>query len=111
MWWNPMYQTVGAENLGSSLIGGVPDPQTCDWARAQMRRTSLATALSAIQAVPDFTSHDWAAGIDCPPPSSCQHATTSCTRGVGASAKNPLEAAAPGALGSSGQSGTRAAAT
>jgi 3-oxoadipate enol-lactonase len=64
--WNPMYQAVGAQNLGSALIGGVPDPQTRHWARAQMRQTSLATALSAIQAVSDFTSHDWAAGIDVP---------------------------------------------
>jgi len=66
MWWNPMYQMVGAESLGFSLIGEVSDPQTRDWARAQMRQTSLATALSAIQAVSDFTSHDWAAGIDVP---------------------------------------------
>jgi 3-oxoadipate enol-lactonase len=66
MWCNPLYHAVGAQYLGSSLIGTVPDPQTRDWAWAQMRRTSLATALSAIQAVSDFTSHDWAAGIDVP---------------------------------------------
>lgn len=66
MWWNPMYQMAGAEVLGSTLIGDAPDPQTRDWARAQMRRTSLTTALSAIRAVSDFTSHDWASGIDVP---------------------------------------------
>jgi 3-oxoadipate enol-lactonase len=64
--WNPMYQAVGAENLGSSLIGEIPDSQTREWARAQMHRTSLATALSAIRAVSEFTSHDWAADIDVP---------------------------------------------
>jgi 3-oxoadipate enol-lactonase len=64
--WNPMYQAFGAEVLGSGMIGDAPDPQTRDWARSQMRRTSLATALSAIQSVSDFTSHDWAAGIDVP---------------------------------------------
>lgn len=31
-----------------------------------MRQTSLATALSAIQAASEFTSHDWVAGIDVP---------------------------------------------
>jgi len=66
MRWNPMYQAVGAQNLGFILIGGVPDPETRHWARAQMHQTSLATALSAIRAVSDFTSHDWASGIDVP---------------------------------------------
>jgi 3-oxoadipate enol-lactonase len=64
--WNPIYQAVGAEILGSSLVGNASDEPTRDWARAQMRRTSLATTLSAVQAVSDFTSHDWAAGIDVP---------------------------------------------
>jgi len=64
--WNPLYQAVGAQNLGSGLIGGVPDLRTRDWAREQMHRTSLATAISAIHAVSAFTSHEWAAGIDVP---------------------------------------------
>jgi 3-oxoadipate enol-lactonase len=64
--WNPMYRVVGAEVLGSSLIGVAPDRQTRIWALAQMRCTSLSTALSAVQAVSDFTSHDWATGIDVP---------------------------------------------
>jgi pimeloyl-ACP methyl ester carboxylesterase len=66
MRWNPLYQAVGAEYLGASLIGHFPDPHTRSWARAQMHRTSLATALSAFRAVSDFTSHDWAAGINVP---------------------------------------------
>jgi 3-oxoadipate enol-lactonase len=64
--WNPLYQSVGADLLGSILIGDAPDAETRSWARAQMRRTSMATALSAMQAVSDFTSHDWATGIDVP---------------------------------------------
>jgi pimeloyl-ACP methyl ester carboxylesterase len=66
MRWNPLYQAFGSDLLASSLIGDAPDPKKRDWARAQMRRTSLPTAMSAIQAVSDFTSHDWAAGIDVP---------------------------------------------
>jgi 3-oxoadipate enol-lactonase len=66
MRWNPMYQAVGAQSLGPALIGWVPDPRARQWARSQMRQTSLATALSAIQAVSEFTSHDWVAGIDVP---------------------------------------------
>lgn len=66
MRWNPMYQAVGAQHLGSALIGWVSDPRARHWARAQMRQTSVATALSAIQAASDFTSHDWVAGIDVP---------------------------------------------
>jgi 3-oxoadipate enol-lactonase len=66
MQWNPMFRSLRADVIGSSLIGDVTDPQLSDWARTQMRLTSLATALSAIQAVSEFTSHDWATGIDVP---------------------------------------------
>jgi len=66
MRWNPMYQAVGAEVFCSSLVGDALDPRTRDWVRAEMRRTSLTTAVAAIQAVSNFTSHDWAGGIDVP---------------------------------------------
>jgi len=66
MWWNPLYKAFGADLFSSSLLGDAPDPKTRDWARAQMRRTSMATALSAIRAVSEFTSHDWATGIEVP---------------------------------------------
>lgn len=64
--WNPIYHAVGADLLGSSLIGEAGDQQTRDWVRAQMRQTRVTTALSAIQAVSDFTSHQWAARIEVP---------------------------------------------
>jgi hypothetical protein len=134
-----MYQEVGAENLGSSLIGEVPDPQTRDWARAQMRRTSLATRYQPSRQYRTSRRTTGQQASTWPPPSSCQHATTSCIRGVStslprrspgaaiyewdgdhgaflndretlasillaacgwASAKNPLEAPTPRALGS-----------
>jgi len=66
MRWNPMYQAVGAQSLGPALIGWISDPKARRWARSQMRQTSLATALSAIRSVSDFTSHDWVTGIDVP---------------------------------------------
>jgi 3-oxoadipate enol-lactonase len=64
--WNPLYRAFGAQALGPALVGWVPDQQTRQWARAQMRQTSLETAMSAIHAASDFTSHDWVAGIDVP---------------------------------------------
>jgi pimeloyl-ACP methyl ester carboxylesterase len=66
MRWNPIYPTLGSELLGASLIGDAPDRQTRSWARGQMNQTKLTTALEAIQAVSDFTSHDWASSIDVP---------------------------------------------
>ena len=66
MQWNPMFQSLRADVIGSSLVGDVTDSRLSAWARSQMRKSSLATALSAIQAVSDFTSHDWVTGIDVP---------------------------------------------
>jgi len=48
--WNPLLQPMSAEFFGMMLLGPVDDPATARWARAQMRRTSLATAISAVQA-------------------------------------------------------------
>jgi 3-oxoadipate enol-lactonase len=92
--WNPLHRAVGAEYLGFSLIGDAPDRQTRDWARRQMRRTSLATALSAIQAVSDFTSHDWAVDIDVP----TAVIVPSRDRVVTPSRQHKLAAAIPGAV-------------
>ncbi len=64
--WNPLFQPVSAEALGLTLLGPVDDPATARWARAQLRRTSLGTALSAVQAVCEFTSHSWIGQIDVP---------------------------------------------
>ncbi len=64
--WNPLLQPVSAEILGLTLLGPVGDPATAAWARAQLRRTPLGTALSAVQAVSEFTSHGWISQVDVP---------------------------------------------
>ncbi len=64
--WNPILQMTGAEVLGSVLLGDVDDPATVQWARAQLSRTTLAAALSAIQAVCRFTSDSWISQVDVP---------------------------------------------
>jgi len=66
IWWNPLLQPFSAEILGMALLGPVDDPATAAWARAQLRRTPLRTAISAIQAVCRFTSHTWIGQLDIP---------------------------------------------
>jgi len=64
--WNPFLQPMSAELLGTALMGPVEDQATARQARAQLRRTSLGTAISAIQAVCEFTSHSWIGQVDVP---------------------------------------------
>jgi pimeloyl-ACP methyl ester carboxylesterase len=64
--WNPVLHSMSAEILGTALLGPVDDPVTARWARAQLRRTSLATAISAVQAVCEFSSHTWISQVDVP---------------------------------------------
>ena len=64
--WNPLMQLVSAEVPGMALLGHIDDPATASWARAQLSRTSLAAAVSAIQAVCDFTSDGWISEVDVP---------------------------------------------
>ena len=64
--WNPIMHLVGAEVFGAWLLGQVDDPGTGRWARAQLSRTSLATAASAMHAVCDFTSGSWISEVDVP---------------------------------------------
>jgi pimeloyl-ACP methyl ester carboxylesterase len=64
--WNPFLQPMTAELLGLALMGPVDDPVTARQARAQLRRTTLGTAISAIQAVCEFTSHSWIGHVDVP---------------------------------------------
>jgi len=45
--WNPMLNLMGAELFGMALIGPIDDPATGRWVRAQLHRTTLATAVSA----------------------------------------------------------------
>src|SRR5439155_991075 len=64
--WNPFLQPMSAELLGMALMGPVEDPATARQARVQLRRTSLGTAISAIQAVCEFSSHSWIGQVDVP---------------------------------------------
>jgi 3-oxoadipate enol-lactonase len=64
--WNPVLQLVSAEVLGSALLGPIEDPATASWARAQLGRTTLVSAVSAIQAVCQFSSDGWISQVDIP---------------------------------------------
>lgn len=55
-----------ADVLGAHLIDPNGDRVHRDWALGQMRRTSLVTALSAVSAVYEFSSHDWIGRVDVP---------------------------------------------
>ena len=64
--WNPILQLAGAEVFGTVLLGDVDDPATGRWARTQLRRTTLATAVSAVNAVFKFTSDNWISQVNVP---------------------------------------------
>jgi 3-oxoadipate enol-lactonase len=64
--WNPVLQLVSAEVMGSALLGPIEDPATASWARAQLGRTTLVSAISAIQAVCQFSSDGWISQVDIP---------------------------------------------
>jgi len=91
--WNPLLQPVSAEILGLTLLGPVGDPATAARIRAQLRRTSLGTALSAVQAVCEFTSHSWISQVDVP----AAVVITTQDRIVPVSRQRKLAAAIPGA--------------
>jgi len=92
-WWNPLLRPMSAEVLGMALMGPIDDPATARWARAQLRRTTLAAAMSAIQAVCDFSSHSWISQVDVP----AAVVVTSRDRIVPASRQLKLARAIPGA--------------
>jgi pimeloyl-ACP methyl ester carboxylesterase len=64
--WNPVLRLVSAEGPGLALLGPIDDPATARWARAQLRQTTLASAVSAIQAVCQFGSDGWISQVDIP---------------------------------------------
>ena len=66
LWWNPVVHLVSAEVFGTALLGRVDDPAAGSWARAQLRRTTMATVVSAIRAVCEFTSASWISQVDVP---------------------------------------------
>jgi pimeloyl-ACP methyl ester carboxylesterase len=57
---------MSAELLGMTLMGPVEDPAAARQAREQLRRTSLGTAISAVQAVCEFSSHSWIGQVSVP---------------------------------------------
>jgi 3-oxoadipate enol-lactonase len=91
--WNPLLQPVSAEILGLTLLGPVDDPAIAARARAELRKTSLGTALSAVQAVCEFTSHSWISQVDVP----AAVVVTTQDRVVPVSRQRKLAAAIPGA--------------
>ena len=91
--WNPLLQPMSAEFFGMTLLGSVDDPATARWARAQLRRTTLATAISAVRAVSEFTSHGWIGEVDVP----TAVVVTTRDRIVPASRQMKLARAIPGA--------------
>ena len=91
--WNPLLRMASAELLGMALLGPVNDPATARWARAQLRRTRLATAISASRAVCEFSSEGWIGQVDVP----TAVVVTTRDRLVPASRQLKLARAVPGA--------------
>ena len=85
---------LGAHALGATMLGHVRDAATREWAWAEMARTRLPTAVAAVSAVADFTSHDWIDGVDVP----TAVVITTDDRLVAASRQRRLARAIPGAV-------------
>ena len=64
--WMPASSAMRADLVGSALLESECDPEHRRWALSEMRRTSLVDALSAMQAVGEFTSHSWIGSVDVP---------------------------------------------
>lgn len=64
--WVPPVFPLGADLVGARLLGDGLDRRVRRDAIARMRRMPLVTALAAMQAVCDFSSHRWIGGVDVP---------------------------------------------
>lgn len=62
----PAVHLLRADVVGAGLLDGGGDPATRRRALAEMRRTPLLTALSAMQAAAAFSSHSWIHTVDVP---------------------------------------------
>lgn len=62
----PFADAVTAEYLGASMLGHIRDGESRAWARAQLSRTSLSDAMTALQSAVEFTSHEWITEVDVP---------------------------------------------
>jgi 3-oxoadipate enol-lactonase len=91
--WHPAAHILTAEVLGRRLLGRLDDPATRTWSQRQLNRTSLLSALSAMHAVSDFTSHEWITQVDVP----TAVVVTTEDRLVPESRQRRLAAAIPGA--------------
>lgn len=66
MGWIPPVFPMRADLVGGHLLGDGLDPRVRRAALARMRRIPLVTALAAMQAVCQFSSHRWIGGVDVP---------------------------------------------
>jgi len=64
--WIPPVFPLGADLVGARLLGDRLDRRVRRAALDRMRRMPLVTALAAMQAVCDFSSHRWIGGVDVP---------------------------------------------
>jgi 3-oxoadipate enol-lactonase len=64
--WMPAVAAMRADLIGAALLDSECDPTHRRWALSEMRRTSLVDALSAMQAVSEFSSHTWIGTVDVP---------------------------------------------
>ena len=64
--WMPAAVAMRADLIGTALLESECNPVQRRWALSEMRRTSLVNALSAMQAVAEFTSHSWIGSVDVP---------------------------------------------
>jgi pimeloyl-ACP methyl ester carboxylesterase len=64
--WMPAAVAMRADLVGAALLDTDCKPADRQWALSEMRRTSLVNALSAMQAVGEFTSHSWIGSVDVP---------------------------------------------
>ena len=64
--WFPAALAMRADLIGSALLESECNPAQRRWALSEMRRTPLVNALSAIQAVAEFSSHSWIGSVDVP---------------------------------------------
>jgi pimeloyl-ACP methyl ester carboxylesterase len=64
--WMPASSAMRADLVGSALLDSECEPSQRRWALSEMRRTSLVDALSAMQAVSEFSSHTWIGSVDVP---------------------------------------------
>ena len=64
--WMPAAAVMRADLIGTALLDSECDPAQRRRALLEMRRTSLVDALSAMQAVSEFSSHTWIGSVDVP---------------------------------------------